>query len=71
MLSFSFGPSANMEGEAFMSHTAASHQGAIDTFWLHFCGALLSSIILLDRLGQTVYLHYMMHFGATRLFPIG
>jgi len=30
------GASVNMEGAGFMTSTAASHQGAVDTFWLHF-----------------------------------
>lgn len=35
---FYFGQSANMEREGPMSYAAASHQEAIQMFWLHFWG---------------------------------
>ncbi len=37
---------ANMEVAGFMTYTAASHQGAIKMFWLHFWGAVMSSIFI-------------------------
>ena len=37
-------PSANMEGKGIMTYTSASHQGSIKMFWLHFWGAVMSSI---------------------------
>lgn len=33
-----------MEEAGFMTYTAARHQGAIETFWLHFWGAVASSM---------------------------
>ena len=38
--------SANMEGAGLMTYTAASHQGAIKMFWLHFWGAVKPSIFI-------------------------
>ena len=32
-------PSTNMEEAGFMAYTAASQQGAIEMFWLHYGGA--------------------------------
>ena len=44
-------PSTNMEDTGFMTYTAASQQGAINTFWLHFLGeVLLSSLVLSSHL---------------------
>ncbi len=45
-LSLAHVPSANMEGAEFMSYTGASHQGAIKMIWLHFWGAVMSSIFI-------------------------
>lgn len=33
-----------IEEEGFMDYSAAHHQGAIETFWQHFLGALWLSI---------------------------
>ena len=38
--------SANMERVGFMTCTTASHQGSIEMFWLHFWGAVMSSIFI-------------------------
>ncbi len=38
--------SANMQGVGFMNYTVASQQGAIEMFWLHFWGAVMSSIFI-------------------------
>lgn len=35
-------PSATTEGAGLMSYAAASHQGAINVFWLHFWVAVMS-----------------------------
>ena len=35
-----------MEEAGFMTYTAASHQGAIEMIWLHFYGAVTSSIFI-------------------------
>lgn len=32
-----------------MTYTTASHQGAINTFWLYFCGAIVSSIFVYSQ----------------------
>lgn len=32
-----------------MTYTAASHEGAINTFWLYFCGAIVSSIFVYSQ----------------------
>lgn len=53
--SLAHGPSANMEGVAFMTDTAASHRGAIEMFWLNFGGALILSIFI----QYTVYEMYI------------
>ena len=39
-------PFANMEGAGFVIYTAARHQGAIEMIWLHFWGAVMSSIFI-------------------------
>lgn len=43
---FSFKPvtSAHMAAAGFMTYTAAGHQGAVEIFWLHFRGAVRSSM---------------------------
>ena len=38
-------PSINMEEVGFKTYTAASHQAASETLWLHFCRAVISSIV--------------------------
>ena len=35
-----------MEEEGFMTYPAASHQGEMQTLWLHFRGAVMSSILI-------------------------
>ncbi len=35
-----------MEGAEFMTYTGASHQGAIEMFWFHFWGAVMSSFFV-------------------------
>ena len=39
-----------MEEAGFMTCTAAGHQGAIETFWLHFSGGVMSSIFMYSQL---------------------
>ena len=39
-------PFANMEEAGFITFTAVSHQGGIKTIWLHFYGAVMSSIFI-------------------------
>ena len=42
-------PSTNMEGAGLMTYTAASHQGVIKMFWLHFWGAVMTSIFIYSQ----------------------
>ena len=44
-LTFWFGPSPTKEA-SFMTYTAASHQGPIETLRLHFWGAVMWSIFI-------------------------
>lgn len=56
--SFSFTPVpfANME-VGFMNYTAVRHQETIETFWLHFCWAVRSSMFyrVIDYNSQEIY----------------
>ena len=38
--------STKIEGEGFMTYSAASHHGVIETFWLHFWGAVTLSFFI-------------------------
>ena len=39
-------PSTNMEGAGLMTSTAVSRQRAMEIFWLHFWGAVMTSIFI-------------------------
>lgn len=47
---FFFVPSANMEGEGFLTDASVRHQGTIKFFWFHFVGAVMSSIFYMHSL---------------------
>ena len=42
-------PSTNMERTGLMTYTAASHQGALKMFWLHFWRAVMTSIFIYSQ----------------------
>ena len=54
-------PSANMEGAGFTTYTAASHQGVIEVFWLHFWEAVKPSILVTKWLLRSILFSIMCH----------
>lgn len=43
-----------MEEVGFMTYTVASHWGAIEMFWLHIWGAVMSSIFYIQNLTHCI-----------------
>ena len=52
LFSLAYVTSTNMEEVGFMTYTAVSHQEVIEILWLHFQGAILSSIFIYSLVGM-------------------
>lgn len=67
-------PSANMEGAGLMAYTAASKQGAVEMFWLHFWGTpehVTSSIFTVVGMNEwTNEWNAFLHCSETYFFLI-